>query len=84
VTPYLNSFTNNLIYNPTIPLREADGIKHPDKPKLRTENNVIATSDPGFNGLGNGNFGMKSGADIGKLIPGFVNIPFESIGNKKK
>jgi hypothetical protein len=79
-TPFLNSFTNNLIFNPTIPLSEADGIYHPNKPILRVENNAVVKTDPGFIDWANGNFGVKAGVDLKNIIPGFVDIPFESIG----
>jgi len=82
-TPYLNSFTGNLVYNPTIARIEAEGITHPNKPLLKIENNFVATSDPGFIDCQNGDFGLKPGVDLKNLIPAFFNIPFNSIGNKK-
>jgi hypothetical protein len=85
--PDTNTFERNLIYNPTVPLLrrygkvemqegaiiEAGGV-------LRTADNWITDTDPGFVDAAAGDFALRPDAPVFARLAGFPAIPFGQIG----
>lgn len=44
------------------------------------ENNLVTNENPGFKDPDNGNFNLNQNSKINKLLPGFEDIPFDSMG----
>lgn len=51
-----------------------------DRPYLRLEHNLITDDDPGFVDAAHGDFRLREDAEVFERLPGFLRIPFESIG----
>ncbi|RAV01488.1 Ig-like domain-containing protein [Paenibacillus sp. YN15] len=80
--PTTNTFTNNVIYNPTKTRSSTtnDNGAYDKFNLVQYSGNWIAESDPGFADLAGGNLELKADAEVFTRIPGFAAIPFADIG----
>jgi hypothetical protein len=82
--PLGNTFERNVYYRSHYRDPEAwcrsHSDKHIEKPYLKTGNNFVADSDPGFVNAANLNFQLKQDSVVYQRIPGFKPIPFDKIG----
>lgn len=80
--PDTNTFVNNVIYNPKRTRdKNVNANGAVDKLNLlQYSGNWIASSDPGFVNLAEGNLALAENAEVFTKIPGFTPIPFSEIG----
>jgi hypothetical protein len=82
ILPDSNTFKQNLVWNPTVPLwyHGAYTTRYGDLSLVQAQDNYIASSDPGFVDWQGGDFSLREGADAFTAIPGFVAPPFREMG----
>jgi hypothetical protein len=82
ILPNSNTFKQNLVWNPTVPLRfpGAYTTRYGDLSLVQAQDNHIASSDPGFVDWQGGDFSLREDAAAFSAIPGFVAPPFREMG----
>lgn len=82
-----NKFNNNVIASIKLPLSTANA--QPNKYGYRgneslieAENNLLVSTDPGFEDYSGKNFTLKSDSEVFTKIPGFVPVEFNKMGTQ--
>jgi hypothetical protein len=85
IQPNTCIFERNLIWNPTVPLKNNGffSIKGGTENMVKSSNNLISQNNPGFKDWKKKNFMLLNNAHLLKAIPKFQSIPFSDIGLRK-
>ena len=84
--PNTNTFKNNVIFNTEVELLHGAYVSTqfnkgiPLEELVDISGNVVFTSDPGFIDYPAGDFSLKRGAAVFKVITGFLDVEFSKMG----